>query len=188
MNRIAITGGIGSGKSVVSKVLRIMGYPVYDCDYEAKRLMNSDPQLKKGLADAFGAETYLADGSLNKPYLAQLIFSNPDNLQTMNQLVHPAVANDFLQSGCTFVESAILFEAHFDAMIHPDQVWCVAAPLELRIERTMSRDGATREQVLARIGNQLPQEEKLKKSDAVIWNDAQHSTIEQINSLLKKMV
>jgi len=181
---IAITGGIGSGKSVVSEVLRIMGYRVYDCDREAKRLMNTDPQLRAQLCEAFGAESYLPDGSLNKPFIAKLIFSDPGNLLRINNLVHPAVAADCIASGCDFVESAILFEAHFDEMIHPGQVWCVAAPDELRIERCMLRDNATREQILARMNNQLSQEEKTKRSDNVIWNDADHSIIEQINRLM----
>lgn len=181
---IALTGGIGSGKSVVSQVLRIMGYSVYDCDREAKRLMNAHPTLRSQLIAAFGNDTYLPDGSLNKPFLSKQIFSNPDNLKRVNQIVHPIVANDCLASGCDFVESAILFEAHFDAMIQPDKIWCVAAPEALRIERAMLRDHATRQQIIDRISNQLPQEEKIRRADAVIWNDANHSIIEQINELI----
>lgn len=181
---IAITGGIGSGKSVVSQVLRIMGYRVYDCDREAKRLMNTEDELKSSLREAFGVDTYLTDGRLNKPYLAQVIFSNADNLQKMNSIVHPVVARDFLRSGAQFVESAILFEAGFDALIHPDKVWCVAAPLELRIQRAMLRDHATRAQIISRIESQMSQEEKIRRSDVTIFNDSQHSIIEQIHTLL----
>lgn len=181
---IAITGGIGCGKSVVCQVLRIMDYSVYDCDREAKRLMNVHPTLRAQLTETFGAEVYLPDGTLNKPYLSQKIFTNPDLLLRVNEMVHPVVADDCRASGCDFVESAILYEAHFDEMIHPEKVWCVAAPEALRIERAMLRDHATRQQIISRISSQLPQEEKIRRADAVIWNDTQHSIIEQINGLI----
>lgn len=183
MKTIAITGGIGSGKSVVSKLLNTMGYQVYDCDREAKRLMNTNEFLRVFLSEAFGSETYLPDGSLNKSFLAQQIFGDPDKLKMMNSLVHPAVALDFIGSGCTFIESAILFESGFDKLIHIDQIWCVAAPLELRIQRAMMRDNASREQIIARINSQMGQDEKIKKSNVTIWNDSQHSIIEQVNKL-----
>lgn len=181
---VAITGGIGSGKSVVSQLLRVMGHDVYDCDKEAKRLMAENSELKEQLCIAFGEETYDAKGLLNKPYLAQRIFSKPEELQKMNGIVHPAVAKDFLQSGMEFVESAILFEAGFDKLVCPQAIWSVSAPLELRIERAMLRDHTDREKVLARINNQMSQEEKNKKADAVIWNDGTHSIIAQVNELL----
>ncbi|MDO4496311.1 MAG: dephospho-CoA kinase [Bacteroidales bacterium] len=181
---IAITGGIGSGKSIVSRVLEIMGHKVYDCDREAKRLMLEDPELIAQLKATFGEETYLPNGMLNKPYLAAEIFGDEAKLKTMNSLVHPAVARDFMASGCQFVESAILYESGFDQKIHHDQVWCVAAPLELRIQRALIRDNAQREQVLARIESQMAQEEKIARADATIWNDSEHSIIEQINTLL----
>lgn len=102
----------------------------------------------------------------------------------MNSIVHPAVARDFLASGITFVESAILFEAGFDQLVKPDVIWSVSAPLELRISRAMLRDHADREKILARINSQMDQEEKNKKADAIIWNDGTHSIIAQVNELL----
>ncbi|MBQ0056959.1 MAG: dephospho-CoA kinase [Bacteroidales bacterium] len=179
-----ITGGIGCGKSVVSRLLRVMGYDVYDCDSRAKWLMLHDPLLVSQLCEAFGQDTYLPDGQLNKPYLSQTIFSSPERLRQMNDLVHPAVARDILRLQPSFVETAIYFESHFDRFVKADRVWCVAAPLELRIQRTMSRDDATRAQVEARMSSQLSQEEKIKKADSVIWNDEVHSVIDQVNRLI----
>ena len=188
---IIITGGIGCGKSAVSRLLRVMGYRVYDCDREARRLMLHDPLLKKQLQTVFGPETYLADGALNKPYLSSQIFCHPERLQTMNGLVHPAVANDIRRvaeslspTETLFVETAIYFESGFDRLVKADQVWCVAAPMELCIQRAMLRDKAPREAIEARIGNQMPQEKKIEQSDAVIWNDQDHSIIEQVNNLI----
>lgn len=225
----AITGGIGSGKSVVSQLLRVMGFSVYDCDARAKWVMTHDPELRQQLIELFGPQTYVeVEGSetlpiLNKPYLSSQIFGNPDALARMNACVHPAVARDLqrqytdylsnpsnLSNPSTisipsnlsnpsnisnpsnpshptplfFFESAILFESGFDRLSHPDLVWTVSAPLELRIARASMRDHATREQILNRIQSQLAQEEKEKRSDAVIYNDPEHSVIEQVNGLL----
>ena len=186
-----ITGGIGCGKSVVSQLLRVMGYSVYDCDREARRLMADDPELREALANAFGQETFMADGSLNRAYLATRIFNAPSRLAQMNAIVHPAVARDIErrrnaigQERPFFVETAIYYESGFSHLIVADAVWCVAAPLELRIARAMKRDNAPRAKVVERINNQMPQEEKIALADAVIWNDCTHSVIEQINSLL----
>lgn len=188
-----LTGGIGCGKSVVSQVLRVMGFTVYDCDSEARRLMHCDPGLRAALQEAFGPQVYGADGRLNKRYLSDIIFADPAQLQRVNALVHPAVAADVLraerelkavQDSTLFVETAIYYEAGFGTLITPEQVWCVAAPPELRIERAMWRDHAPREAILARIDSQLPQEEKVARADAVIWNDERHSVIEQLNQLI----
>lgn len=189
---IAITGGIGSGKSVVSTLLRVMGYQVYDCDERAKWVMTHDPQLRSELIGLFGTDTYLPDGELNKPHLSAAIFGHEESLRQMNACVHPAVARDIRQQVATlqrperpfFYESAILYESGFDGLITPDCVWTVSAPLELRIERAMQRDHATRERVVARIDAQMPQDEKERRADHVILNDDHHSLIEQVNYLL----
>lgn len=192
---IAITGGIGSGKSVVSQALKVMGYTVYDCDSRAKWVMTHDSLLRQQLTQLFGADTYLPDGSLNKPHLSTQIFSSATALAQMNACVHPAVARDLqtsyqhhlAQHGATipyFFESAILFESGFDRLSPPDQVWTVSAPLETRLTRAMLRDHATREQILSRINSQLSQEEKESRADVVIINDAQHSILEQLRAVL----
>ena len=190
---IAITGGIGSGKSIVSQALRIMGYTVYDCDSRAKWVMTHDPILREQLIALFGQETYLADGSLNKPHLSAAIFGNAEALAKMNACVHPAVARDLMteyqnegqdERKPFFFESAILFESRFNTLAIPDQVWTVSAPLELRISRAMLRDHTTRDQILSRINSQMPQEEKERLADHVIWNDKAHSVLEQISALI----
>lgn len=190
---IAITGGIGSGKSVVSQLLRVMGYPVYDCDANAKSLMISDPLLRQDLISLFGPETYLSDGTLNKPFLSKAIFSSPELLAKMNAAVHPAVARDIakhqniISSELFFYESAILFESGFNKLAIPDKVICVTAPLEQRISRTMARDNASRESVLKRINSQMSQEEKNQLADYEIKNDDRNSIIVQIEKVLKEL-
>jgi len=191
---IAITGGIGSGKSVVSQLLRTMGFTVYDCDERAKWVMTYDDQLRNELCRLFGADTYLptADGTwvLNRSYLASRIFASADALAQMNACVHPAVWRDLKvqfeaeRRDRFFFESAILFESGFDQLSHPDEVWTVSAPLELRIRRAMMRDNATREKILSRIASQLPQEEKERRADHTIINDDAHSLIVQTHELL----
>lgn len=197
---IAITGGIGCGKSVVSQLLRVMGYEVYDCDSRAKWVMTHDQRLRQQLIELFGEETYLPDGSLNKPHLSASIFGNNEALAKMNACVHPAVDRDLrkqyevykeitnyrlqITARPFFFESAILFESGFDKLSVPDEVWTVSAPLELRISRAMQRDHATREQILHRISSQMSQEEKEIRANHVIWNDPEHSVIEQVRKFM----
>ncbi len=193
---IAITGGIGSGKSVVSQLLRVMGYTVYDCDERAKWVMTHDAQLRNALSALFGSSTYLPTDSgnfeLNKSYLSARIFSDNQALAQMNACVHPSVWRDmqtFLMAEPKeyfFFESAILFESGFDRLAHPDVVWTVSAPLELRIARSMQRDNTSREKILSRIASQMTQDEKERRADQTILNDDKHSLILQVNSCLKK--
>lgn len=188
---VAITGGIGCGKSVVSRLLRTMGYAVYDCDNRARFLMNRDAELRRHLCDAFGPATYRTDGTLDREHLARYIFGNEEALQRMNSLVHPCVGRDLQEWHSrqtltpAFYESAILFESGFDRFA--DRIWSVSAPLELRIARCMERDHCSREKIAARIGNQIPQEEKDRRADAVILNDPTHSLIDQVRKLLQML-
>ena len=191
---IAITGGIGSGKSVVSQLLRTMGFTVYDCDERAKWVMTHDEQLRNELCTLFGPDTYLPSPNgtweLNKPYLSDIIFSSADALTKMNACVHPAVWRDMQHQLMAetrerfFFESAILYESGFDQLSHPDEVWTISAPLELRIHRAMLRDNANREKILNRFASQLPQEEKERRADHTIVNDDAHSLIAQVHELL----
>jgi dephospho-CoA kinase len=167
-----------------------MGYPVYDCDSRAKTLMNTDPQLRSQLTKLLGEDTYrTADGQLNRSFVAAKIFGDPDLLLKINAIVHPAVAADIekeaSRSPLLFVETAIYYESGFSGLIPADRVWCISAPDELRITRAMQRDKASRQQVLARINSQISQEEKIRQSDATVWNDGSHSIIEQVNRLLQ---
>lgn len=184
---IGVTGGIGSGKSVIGLILSIMGYPVYYSDQEAKWVMNNDTDLRKELIAVFGEEAYL-DNELNRPFLAEKIFTSPELKEKINQIVHPKVRkrfSDFVSnsnSPLVFNEAAILFETggykDFDATI------LVVADKEIRIQRVMQRDNATSEQVVARMNNQWSDEQKLKLANHVIYNNNTDLIVPQVLSIL----
>lgn len=182
--RIAITGGIGSGKSYVCRLLERRGIKVYDCDAAAKRLMRTDLQLQQLLTDAVGQDVF-PDGKLDKALLSRFIVSAEDNAQVVDNIVHPAVARDFIRSDYEWLESAILFESGFNARVQFNYIVCVCAPLEVRIQRVISRDNITRERALEWINRQIPQEEKAQRSDFVIVNDGMKDINEQIDCLLE---
>lgn len=184
--RVAITGGIGSGKSYVCKRLEAFGIRVYDCDAAAKRLMRTSSALQRDLCRLVGDDVYV-DGMLQKQVLAKFLLASEDNKQAVNQIIHPAVARDFECSGYEWLESAILFDSGFDRRIHFDYILCVSAPLEIRIQRVMNRDGISREKTMEWISRQLPQEEVLKRADFEIVNDGMEDIDEQILIILNKM-
>ncbi len=185
--RVAITGGIGSGKSYVCRLLEAQGMKVYDCDAGAKRLMASDADLKLRLKQLVGEEVYDADGHLQKPVLAQFLLASEANKQAVNDVVHPAVARDFEQSGCDWCESAILFDSSFDKRTHFDYVVCVTAPMSIRLERIMQRDHITAEKAQAWIDAVLPQEELVARSHFEIVNDGWSDLEKQINEIIIKI-
>lgn len=169
---IGITGGIGSGKSTLSKLVRQHGYPVYDTDNEARRLQDEDVVLVQQIKSLFGENIYV-DGKLNRPAVATLVFSNPELLQKLTTIVHPAVKQDFIDwkrnynsEGLIFMESAVLFEGGFNLLT--DKIILVTASEDIRIQRVTKRDNISREQVLLRIKNQIPDSEKAPKSDLII--------------------
>lgn len=182
---IGITGGIGSGKSVVSHILRIAGLPVYDTDSEAKRIMDS-PVVKSQIIATWGTALYQADGSLDRRKLANIVFNNPEQLTTLNNIVHPAVRNDFAQYAATclspalFVESAILQSAHMDNELQ--YVWLVTADTETRIERVMQRNSLSRAEVISRINAQAPYQPDNRTR--IIVNDGRKAVLPQVSSLL----
>ena len=187
MISIGITGGLGSGKSVVARLLALQGIPVYIADDESKRLTAHSPLIRQPLTELFGDELYTDEG-LNKSLLASLIFSDAENLKRVNAIIHPVVSQDFQQwvqrqSGpyCA-LESAILYESGFDQLV--DVRLMVYAPLELRLQRAMVRDRADRETLLARIRHQWPDEVKKERADFVIYNDDQQALIPQIQDFL----
>ena len=188
---IGVTGGIGSGKSVVSRLLRLMGVPVYDCDREAKRLMGESVVIREALVGAVGAEVYDASGQLDRAYLASYMFGNPECVSLVNGIVHPVVRADFRawaqQSGkaVVAVESAILFEAKMDADV--DAVCLVHAPEATRVRRAILRDGASEKAVRSRMQSQLSEQEYMERADVVIHNDDAHSLICQVSSLLDSL-
>lgn len=190
MYKVGITGGIGSGKSTVCDMLRQRGVPVYDSDFRAKQLMSDSEELRRQLVAAFGAECYNAEG-LNRRYLAQQVFGNEEALQRLNAIVHPAVRNDFRQwageqrSAYVVLESAILFEAEFDNEV--DTTLAVLAPQELRVERTMQRDGVSREEVLRRMEHQAGDDflhARAKRTLVNLRQDYLESDVEQLHKML----
>jgi dephospho-CoA kinase len=154
----AIIGGIGAGKSVVSNILRAMGYEVYDSDSRAKAIIDGDSALRKNIAAATSANVLFADGTLNRPALAAIVFNDAAKLEALNQLVHGAVRHDVQQwreannGKHLFIETAILYQSHLDTLV--DDVWEVTAPESVRINRVMARNNITAEQVKQRIKSQ----------------------------------
>lgn len=179
---VAITGGIGAGKSYVCQLLRGMGIKVYDCDAAAKRLMCSDRELQARLRELVGEEAY-RDGMPRKEVLRAFLLAGESNKQAMNDIVHPFVARDFMASDCRWLESAILFESGFDKRVPLTDVVCVEAPIEVRLRRIMSRDNISREQALHWINAQMPQEEIIRRSDYVIHNDGVSPLAPQLRAL-----
>ena len=188
--KIGITGGIGSGKSVVAKLLAWMGIPVYQTDAEAKRLMLSDADIRRELTAQVGSNAYNEKG-LNKALLASYVFGNPEHTRQVNAIVHPKVRHDFRKwagdSGRMMVamESAILLEAGFRNEV--DKVVMVYAPQEVRIARAIRRDSATREQIEKRIRSQMSDESKREAADFVIVNDGETPLIPQVLSLISSL-
>lgn len=160
MRIVAITGGIGSGKSTVSRVLRTLGYAVYDCDSQARQLMDGSLQIKRKLREAFGTDVVRADGTINRPALAKVVFADAGALATLNAIVHPRVRGHFVAwaashptTGKTlFVETAILEESGLGHIVH--EVWRVYAPEALRVDRVVRRSGMTPAEVRARMASQ----------------------------------
>ena len=186
MARVAITGGIGSGKSYVCRLLSRHGIRVYDCDSAAKRLMRDSDELREALCQLVGEEVYVGN-VLQKPVMARFLLKSEANKQAVNDVVHPAVARDFEQSGYTWLESAILFDSGFDMRTHFDHIICVTAPLEVRILRVMKRDGISRQQALEWIQRQLPQDEVRDRSDFEIVNDGKANIEKQIETIIKQI-
>ncbi len=190
--KIGITGGIGSGKSIVSAILRILNIPVYDCDTRAKELMQSHKDIRQELIQLLGEESYFADGRLNKPILARYLFASQENALRINAIVHPKIRADFHQwvsthSSCHIValESAILYEAAFEKEV--DNVWIVIAPTSIRTARVMKRDYSTLDQVQARMTQQASQDDLAKMADHTLLNDDRTAVFPQVLQLLQNI-
>lgn len=164
VKKIGITGGIGSGKSVVARIVRSNSFPVYDCDSEARRIMEKDPAVAQQLKAILGEECYDEGGNLNRPYVASKIFGNPEYREAVNKVVHSAVRNDFIRfaeraRGKVFVESAILGSSGLADLC--DEIWLVEAPEEERISRVKLRNGLSEEAVKERMAAQISEMESL---------------------------
>ncbi|WP_421919926.1 dephospho-CoA kinase [Marinifilum sp.] len=177
MLKIGLTGGIGTGKSMVAEVFKLLQIPVYVSDMEAKHLMVQSNEIRNQLIEKFGTEVYHHDLSLNRKYLSGLIFNNPHALQDVNAIVHPVVRKHFQewsekqQSPFVIQESAILFDTGLYKNF--DKIICVTADEEIRIQRVMKRDGMDAKAVKGRMKNQLSESDKIEKSDFVIYNNSE---------------
>ncbi len=187
--QIGITGGIGSGKSLICKIFKCLGVPVYDADSHAKELMTTDGILVSDIKKEFGVLSYNVDGGLNREYLSKQVFNDPERLKTLNSLVHPRVGVDFERWTSerrdypyVLKEAALLYESgSYESL---DKVIVVYANEALRIQRVLKRDPhRTADQVRAIIKNQMPEEEKLKRADFTIRNDETTLVVPQVVSL-----
>lgn len=193
MLKIGITGNIGSGKTTVSKVFEVLGIPVFYADDAAKRVMVEDAILMDGIKATFGRESYFDDGALNRRYIASIVFNDEEQLAKLNSLVHPAVFRAFDEwaaqvKNAPYImkEAALLFES--DSYKMCDRSIMVTAPLELRIERVVQRDGFTREEILSRDARQFSEEKKIELADFVIRNDDTELVIPQILALHERFL
>ncbi|MEJ0055462.1 MAG: dephospho-CoA kinase [Bacteroidota bacterium] len=184
--QVGITGGIGSGKSLISRIFKSLGVPVYDADSHARNLMSTDALLIDQIKIEFGDDAYKKDGSLDRGYLSFATFGKKDRLEKLNSFVHPRVAADYARwsderSGFPYVlrEAALLYEIGADASV--DKMIVVSAPEDLRINRIIQRDPQrTIEQIRAIINSQWPEEEKLKRADYIIYNNDSRMVIPQV--------
>ena len=190
MIKIGITGGIGSGKSVVASLFQLLGVPVYIADEESKRLTNQSMTIRRQLIAYYGEAIYTAEG-VNKPLLAAKIFQDPAQRRIVNGIIHPEVKHHFeawaaqQETPLCAIESAILFESGFDQVV--DTHLMVYAPKALRIERATARDAASREAIQQRIESQMADEEKRELADHLIYNDNQQPLIPQVTALIARL-
>jgi len=186
MLKIGITGGIGSGKTTVCELFRLLQIPVFNADLSAKNIMDNHPFVRENLTARLGAEIY-ANGILNPKLLARIIFTHPEHLSMVNQLVHPLVQDDFGEwvhhqtAPYILMEAAILFESGTYKLL--DGIILVSAPEKVRIDRVIKRDHLQAEEIKRRIASQCSEEEKMQKSDYVIVNDEKQALIPQVLKL-----
>ncbi|MBK0380845.1 dephospho-CoA kinase [Mucilaginibacter segetis] len=194
MLKVGITGNIGSGKTTVCKIFEVLGIPVFYADDQAKELMSTDGLLIEQIKAAFGSESYFEDGSLNRKHIAAIVFNNSDQLVKLNTLVHPAVFRAFDAWAKKFdgdnhtpyvlKEAALLFES--DSYKMCDRSLMVSAPLNVRLQRVIARDGITFDEANKRNDRQFTEAQKLDMADDVIINDDTQLVIPQVLKLHKR--
>lgn len=190
MIQLCITGGIGSGKTTLCKVLEQFNVPVYYADDAAKDLLQT-PKIKVLVQKTFG-DTVCSNGSVDKQKLASIVFANEDKLNQLNSIIHPAVAEDYARwlkqhqnKKIVAKEAAILFES--GSYRQCDKILCVYAPAKVRIQRAMQRSQLSKEEVMSRMKKQLPESQKIKRSDFVIYNDNKRMVLPQVLKVLKEL-
>lgn len=187
MLKIGITGGIGSGKTTVTHIFKILGIPVYNSDTEAQKLMVTQPMLIADIKFNFGEDAYLETGAINRKYISDIVFNDAKQLQTLNNIVHPAVFKHFLnwclQQKKPYIlkEAALLFETNFYKQNNYNIL--VSAPLNMRINHVIKRDNVSREKVLSIIGKQMPEENKQQLANFSINNNENCFLINQVLNL-----
>ena len=191
MKKIGLTGGIGSGKTYVAQILEKMGYPVYYSDTRAKELCNEDPLIIRQLKELLGNDAYKNE-KLNKSFIRNQIFSSPDLRESINSIIHPVVRNDFDQwlenlssHSLVFNEAAILFETKSYKRF--DETILVYAPLEIKIQRLISRDRVSKEEITAKMNAQWSDAKKMTLTRFHILNDEKTPLLEQIEKILEKL-
>lgn len=191
MLKIGITGGIGSGKSTVSSIFKVLGIPVFDADTYAKSIMQTDEILKKAVIELLGESSY-QNGQLNRKWIADIVFKDPTQLEKLNALIHPATIRAGEEwsarqnSPYTIKEAALFFES--GSAEGMDYIIGVYAPQHIRMNRVMQRDGISREEVLHRMKRQIQEEVKMRLCDFVIINDDQHLLIPQVLQLHQNFI
>jgi len=192
MLTVGITGGIGSGKTTVCKIFEVLGVPVYYADDRAKYLLNHDDKIITLVKNLLGEAAYI-NNELNRTYISSMIFNNAELLKKYNSIIHPAVAldthdwqNKHSNAAYTLREAALLVETGSYKFL--DKLIVVTAPIETRIERVMLRDNISREEVTARIKNQMPDEEKIKLADFVINNNERDGLIKQVWAIHEQLL
>ena len=185
MLKVGITGGIGTGKSIVCNLFAVLGIPVYNADIRAKALVVANQTLKNEIIAAFGEAAYLPNGSYNPAHISAIVFNDPKALAMLNKIIHPFVFQDFddwcnthQQAGYVVKEAALMIES--GSHLQNDYNILVAAPLEQRLKNIAKRDGMLPAQIDKIMANQLPESEKVAFADFVIHNDESHSLIEQV--------
>jgi len=188
MLKIGITGNIGSGKTTVSKIFEVLGIPVFYADDEAKKVMVTDDILIDAIKQTFGAESYFEDGSLNRKHISNIVFKSETELAKLNAIVHPATFRafdnwvpKFKNAPYILKEAALMFESTSYKMC--DKTIMVTAPLEIRIQRVMQRDGLSEAEVRGRDAKQFTEEKKLELADYAIKNDNSELVIPQVLAL-----
>ncbi len=192
MIRLGITGGIGSGKTTVCHVFELFGVPIYNADSRAKHLVQNQPELKKAIISEFGEQSYI-NNEYNRAFIGSIVFNDIEKLQKLNAIIHPYVFNDWEQfcienkdEPIIIKEAAIMLETESKNTV--DQIIVVVSPIQLRIKRLIKRDHSSEEEIINKINKQMSDEDKIKLAHFVIYNDEQHSIIEQVNKIYNYLI